>query len=447
MCICRFGVLAATLAVLLLPGVAAQGDKRFAMVQIDGGAAESAAVADFNNDGKLDIVSAESWYEAPGWTKRPIRTIPVSSGYIDSFSDLPIDVDGDGFMDVIQIGYFAKRIVWMKNPGTGGGAWTENLIDAIGPTEFAFLVDLDNDGKADDLLPQFNTVAAPLSWYDLQNGAWVKHTVSPRSYGHGIGAGDVNGDKRSDIVTPQGWLEAPADPRAPGEWKFHATDWQQRMIPAPSPPVAPSLTTPPAVALPPAGAAASPALPATGTTPAPPARGAEWGFLYVLDINGDGRNDVLTTSAHSYGLCWFEQRADGVWQQHVIDHSWSHAHASVLGDINGDGRADLITGKRFQSRNVPAPGDNDPLGMYWYEFRQGPTTFWAKAQWPRTIEVVAGSIGGGVTYARLVDYNRLWIYTEGTKPYKGKLEDAYLQVLFGRLVAPFWDLQAGIRYF
>src|SRR5829696_372141 len=212
-----------------------QSDKQFRIVQLDAGAAESAAVADFNNDGKLDIVSAESWYEAPGWTKRPIRTIAVSSGYVDSFSDLPIDVDGDGFVDVIQIGYFARRIVWMKNPGKSGGAWTENLIDAIGPTEFAFLVDLDNDGKADDLLPQFTGAAnAPLTWYEIQDGTWRKHVVATRSYGHGIGAGDVNGDKRADILTPQGWLEGPVDPRASGEWTFHATDWQQRAIPAPA---------------------------------------------------------------------------------------------------------------------------------------------------------------------------------------------------------------------
>ena len=45
------------------------------------------------------------------------------------------------------------------------------------------------------------------------------------------------------------------------------------------------------------------------------------------------------------------------------------------------------------------------------------------------------------------DYNRLWLYTEGTKPRNGKLEDVDLQVLYGRLVAPFWDLQAGLRYF
>jgi hypothetical protein len=370
--------------VAALSSVAVQPDRRFSLVQIDGGAAESMGVADFNKDGRLDIVAAESWYEAPRWTKKPIRSIPVSSGYIDSFSDLPIDVDADGLTDVIQVGYFARRIVWMKNPGTSGGPWTEHLIDAIGPTEFAFLVDLDNDGTTDDLLPQFNTPTAPLAWYDLQNGAWVKHVVSPRSYGHGIGAGDVNGDKRADIVTPQGWLEAPADPRAAGEWTFHATDWQTRAIPAPvrTAPVSPS--EPPALAVPPAGTAAPPS-----------PRGAEWGFLYVIDINGDGRNDVLTTSAHSYGICWFEQRSDGTWQQHVVDHSWSHAHASVLADMNRDGQPDLVTGKRFQSRNVPAPGDDEPLGLYWYEFkRENRAVSWVR----HTIDY-GSKAGGGMQIA------------------------------------------------
>lgn len=45
------------------------------------------------------------------------------------------------------------------------------------------------------------------------------------------------------------------------------------------------------------------------------------------------------------------------------------------------------------------------------------------------------------------DYNRLWINTEGTRVYEGGLEDADIQFLYGRLVAPFWDLQGGVRYF
>src|SRR5262245_59240497 len=131
-------------AVVTLDALSVQNAPSFAVTEIDAGAAESVAVADINRDGKPDIVPAGSWYEAPGWTKHAIREVPVSSGYVDSFSDLPLDVDRDGFIDVIQIGYFARRIVWMKNPGASGGEWKENLIDAIGPTEFAFLVDLDN---------------------------------------------------------------------------------------------------------------------------------------------------------------------------------------------------------------------------------------------------------------------------------------------------------------
>ena len=90
------------------------------------------------------------------------------------------------------------------------------------------LVDLDNDGKAQEVLAQENGTGQ--AWYEVKNKAWVPHVVSDRSYGHGIGAGDVNGDKRNDILTPRGWLEAPADPRA-GNWTFHP-DWEAINVPA-----------------------------------------------------------------------------------------------------------------------------------------------------------------------------------------------------------------------
>jgi copper resistance protein B len=44
------------------------------------------------------------------------------------------------------------------------------------------------------------------------------------------------------------------------------------------------------------------------------------------------------------------------------------------------------------------------------------------------------------------DYNRLWFNLEGAYPYGGKLQDADAQLLYGRLIAPYWDLQAGVRY-
>ena len=358
-----FWLLLAGLVVFQIPsGGSRPADIAFKVQMIDPGFSESLAVADFNKDGRPDLLSAEYWYEAPTWKKHKIRDIPFNGSYIDNFSDLPVDVDGDGYTDVVQIAYFARRIVWLKNPGKGSGAWVESEIDAVGPTEFAFLVDLNNDGKALEILPQFTGAAkAPVTWYELLTGKWIKHVASAQSYGHGIGVGDVNGDKRNDIITPAGWLEAPADVRAEGEWTLHKTEW----TPAP-PPAEPG---------------------------SPPARPAEYAFMYVVDINKDGRNDVLTTMAHSTGVLWFEQLADGGWARRMIDATWANAHSSAMADLNGDGQLDLIAAKRYFGRGGADPSEREPMGIYWYQYRPGPK---GSVEWIRHIIDYGGRAGGGL---------------------------------------------------
>ncbi|HEX2919286.1 MAG TPA: VCBS repeat-containing protein, partial [Edaphobacter sp.] len=325
---------------------------------------------------KPDIVSGESWFEAPRWEKHPLRQIDYSNGYIDNFSDLPVDVDGDGWTDIVQFSYFAHNIVWLRNPGTSGGAWKATEIDDSGPTEFAFLVDLNNDGKALELLPEFDRPGVPTSWFELRQGKWLKHVVSSRSYGHGIGVGDVNGDGRNDILTPKGWLEAPVDLDSTAEWTFHPTDWGAKPILA------------------------------AGSAPDRAAAAAEpikFGYMHLLDINGDGRKDLLTGMAHDYGLAWYEQTASGSWIQHVIDASWSQVHESVLADMNGDGQPDFVTGKRYFAHNGNDPGEREPVGVYWYEWRRVPPTGQSVAhpgnggvEWIRHIVSYGGRMGGGV---------------------------------------------------
>src|SRR4051812_28969037 len=156
---------------------------------------------------------------------------------------------------------------------------TEQAIETGNSVEFAFLVDIDNDGQAREILPQFGSLTAPLTWYEVKNGQFEKHVVSPKSYGHGIGAGDVNRDGRTDILTPKGWFEAPNDVRK-GDWKWHP-DFELGSL----------------------------------------------GFLHVIDVNGDGRNDIVTSMAHDYGVFWMEQGAAGQWTKHMIDDSWSQSHA------------------------------------------------------------------------------------------------------------------------
>ena len=78
--------------------------------------------------------------------------------------------------------------------------------------------------------------------------------------------------------------------------------------------------------------------------------------MYVNDVNGDGKNDIVTSLAHDYGIFWLEHTATG-WAKHVIDDSWSQPHALTLIDLNGDGRKDIITGKRFMAHNGRDPGE------------------------------------------------------------------------------------------
>jgi len=298
---------------------------------------------------------------------------------VDDFSDLVFDADGDGYPDVVSVSWFAKRVAWWKNPGRSAAdaTWKEAAIHEGFNVEFAVLADIDNDGKAHEVVAQENGTGQ--AWYEMRNGAWIAHVVSDRTYGHGIGAGDVNKDGRTDILTPRGWLEAPADPRAPN-WTFHP-DWESINVAASAP----------------GGAAAGQAAPATaGATAgqtAPPPRVTELGFIHVLDVNGDGRNDVVTAAGHDFGVFWFEQGQDGRWTRRAIDSAWSQGHASTLVDLNGDGRLDLVTGKRFMAHNGSDPGEHEPLGVYWYEYRKPAT---GAVEWIRHLIEYGGRVGGGM---------------------------------------------------
>ena len=342
-------------AILCAAGAAAwtagrPGEIPFAKHTLDLGASETCAVTDVNGDGKPDIVSGEYWYEGPRWVKHQFRTLPFSNNYIDDFSDLPVDVNGDGRPDIVSCAWFAQRLWWSENPGRTGAAWKEHTIEAGAPIEFAFLVDLANRGQARDVLPQFGSEKTPLAWYEPARGGFQKHVVSARSYGHGIGAGDVNGDGRADILTPKGWFEAPPDPRA-GDWKFH------------------------------------PAFDLEST-----------GFLFVLDVDGDGLGDVVTSYAHNYGVFWMRQLPGGAFSKPImIDDSWSQPHAVTLADLNGDGRMELVTGKRFMAHNGKDPGEREPLGVYWYEYRK--TADGKSVEWVKHLLDYGGRTGGGMQIA------------------------------------------------
>lgn len=289
---------------------------------------ESAGVADFNKDGRLDVMCGDTWYSAPDWKAHKVCAIEEKDGYRVDFANIPMDVNGDGWMDIVSCNWHETSVKWRENPGAGGGDWKEHLVDKPGNMETAIAVDVDGDGTL-DFLPD---VAQKTVWYRLENGKLVARIIGPQASGHGIGFGDINGDGRPDIPKSTGWLEAPAD-RLSAPWTWHPEPWNL------------------------GGASIS---------------------IVVHDFNGDGLADIFWCNGHDYGTFWIEQTKDADpakrWVRHEIDKDWSQGHAVALVDLDGDGKKDILTGKRKYAHTTD-PGAEDEMVVFAYFYDAGTKSF------------------------------------------------------------------------
>src|SRR5581483_6215198 len=137
------------------PVIAGDDAIAFRKHTLDLGASEAVTVVDMNRVGKLDIVSGENWYEqvpseggqGPRFIKHKFRDLPYTKYYVEDLSDLAIDVNGDGYPDIVSCSYWSKPLTWWENPGDSGRLWREHIIETASPVEFAFLVDILNIGK------------------------------------------------------------------------------------------------------------------------------------------------------------------------------------------------------------------------------------------------------------------------------------------------------------
>ena len=328
--------------------------------------AEGVAVGDVNQDGKMDVMAGAYWFNAPNWEKYELaepQKFEYDKGYSDAFISQGMDVNMDGWVDFVRIGFPGEEVQWFENPKNQEGHWEVHLIHKTLGNESAGFYDVDEDGKLD--LLGGNPSTGEMIWLKAPNSKenleWQLFTISKKKspgtdrFSHGLGMGDINQDSKMDVIIKEGWWEAPEDPRQ-SDWVFH-----------------------------------------------PANLGEASAQMYAHDLDGDGDQDVISSSAHELGIWWHEQAMEGekaVWTTHLISDQYTQTHGLAHIDINGDGHLDMVTGKRYFAHMGNDPGEFDPPVLYWYEFQPGEKPTWV----PHLIDDNSG-VGVHVTVEDITNDN------------------------------------------
>ncbi len=339
--------------------------------------ADGARLADVNADGYPDL--AVPWEEGgvirvylhPGTEDVKNRWPMVTVGQVASPEDAVfVDLDQDGAMDVVSSCEGSTRTIfvhWAPQDSArylDATAWqTEALPASAKVCQWMFTTPADLDGQAGpDLAAGAKMENASVGWFESprnprQLTEWQWHPLRSCRWIMSLQSVDMDGDGNPDLLFSDRkgprrgiyWLANP------GRNKAGTESWREYKI-----------------------------------------GGEDWEvmFLTVVDLNRDGRQDVLAAT-RSQEILYFQQglTTDNQWSTHTIDMParTGTGKGIAAGDIDLDGQLDLV----FTCENAA-----NLRGVMWMSYHDDPAT----GEW--SAGDISGLTGAKFDLAKLVDLDQ-----------------------------------------
>ncbi|MEM9828824.1 MAG: FG-GAP-like repeat-containing protein, partial [Planctomycetota bacterium] len=239
----------------------------------------------------------------------------VGDGMAGASSLEAVDMDGDGDMDILAVGYDANTVNWYEN--AGDGSFTERFVADEFLVWFAHPADMDADGDLDVVTTAYT---GRLAWYANVGGgnfSTTPNVIEENSYDRTTTA-DIDGDGVLDVVNSGYSGSRVSDQvvwyRGLGGGAF---DSGEQLI-----------------------------------------SGIEnLGSMVVDDFNGDGRPDVAVTEHVVNRTAWFLNNGDLTFTAKQTQDSGDLPFVEQVVDLDGDGHPDLLVTDYFDERYSWLPND------------------------------------------------------------------------------------------